>query len=249
LAAAGWDVEVFDDLHVEHEKTQQERRSDRTVHYDTRNNMRVLARYLPTPFAAIYRVDFVQRYEWLAACGGEEHLRAFQRGRLAGDLHGMMERPLYRRSRLSEPAFERFFRWSEIRSRMTDLWQSGANRLLFADLGKNIYPFHLAARQLGLDVVAIADDRFAAPTRDYRGTPILPVAEALQASFDAVVVSNTAAVHAADTAALLTLKTKAPIRCWFGETDSSADRKSNSLRTPSRSDLQPVLAGRASSRS
>ncbi len=216
LAAAGWDVEVFDDLHVEHEKSQQERRSDRTVHYDTRNNLRVLARYLPSPFAAIYRVDCVQRYEWLAAREGEAHLRAFYRGRLTGDLHGMMERPLYHRNRLSEPAFERFFRWSDIRMRMTKLWQSGVNRLLFADLGKNIYPFHLAARQLGLDVVAIADDRFAATGRCYRGTPILTVTEALQTTFDAVLVSNTAAVHASETAALLTLKTKAPIHCWFG---------------------------------
>ncbi len=217
LAAAGWDVEVFDELHVEHEKTPQERRSDRTVQFDTRNNLRVLARYLPSPFSAIYRVDAIQRYEWLAARDGEEHLRAFSRGRLAGDLHGMMERPLYHRCRLSDPAFERFFRWLEIRSHMTEVWQGGANRLLFAGLGKNIYPFHLAARQLGLDVVAIADDRFAAPRRDYRGTQILPVAEALQTAFDAIIVSNTAPVHAAETAALLTLKTTAPIHCWYGD--------------------------------
>jgi GT2 family glycosyltransferase len=243
LAAAGWDVDVFDDLQVEHEKTPQERCGDRTVHYDTRNNLRVVARYLPSPFAAIYRVDCVQRYEWLAAREGEEHLRAFHRGRLAGDLHGVVERRLYHRNRLSEPAFERFFRWSEIRNRMTELWQGGANRLLFADLGKNIYPFHLAARQLGLDVVAIADDRFAAPGRDYRGTPILPVAEALNCAYDAVVVSNTGAVHAADTAALLTLKTKAPIHCWFGECQSQSESSFIQPKSPHMADHKKELAG------
>lgn len=231
LAVAGWDVEVYDDLHVEHEKTPQQRQSDRTVHYDTRNNLRVLARYLPSPYAAIYRVDCIQRYQWLAARESPEHVRAFWRGRRAGDLHAMVERPLYHRSRLSEPAFERFFRWSDIRTRMTELWQAGANRLLFADLGKNIYPFHLAARQLGLHVVAIADDRFAAPLRDYRGTPILPVGDALQTAFDAIVVSNTSAVHAARTSALLTLKTGSPIHCWFGEGGAASDDGATKIKS------------------
>jgi hypothetical protein len=202
-----------------------------------------MARYLPSPFAAIYRVDCVQRYEWLAAKEGEDHLRAFYRGRLAGDLHGVVERRLYHRNRLSEPAFERFFRWSEIRNRMTEIWQGGANRVLFADLGKNVYPYHLAARQLGLEVVAIADDRFAAPGRDYRGTPILPVAEALEGAFDAVVVSNTAAVHAADTAALLTLKTTAPIHCWFGESQSKSESAMNMSRSLNIADHRTELAG------
>lgn len=220
LAVSGWDIEVYDDLHVDHEETAEECRSEQTLHYDTRNNLRVLARYLPSPYAAIYRVDCIQRYEWLAAREGEAHLRSFCRGRRAGDLHGIVERPLYHRSRLSEPAFERFFRWADIRTRMTELWQSGANRLLFADLGKNIYPYHLAARQLGMHVVAIADDRFSSPGRDYRGTPVLTVSNALQTAFDAVVVSNTSPVDAARTTALMTLKTRIPIHCWFGEKDS-----------------------------
>ena len=46
LVAGGWRIEVFDDLHVEHRKTLQARRSERTAYYDTRNNLRVVARYL-----------------------------------------------------------------------------------------------------------------------------------------------------------------------------------------------------------
>lgn len=242
LAAAGWDVAVFDDLHVEHEKTVHQRRSDRTVYFDTRNNLRVLARYLPSPYGAIYRIDAIQRYEWLAAIEGEEHLRAFGKGRLAGDLHGVMERPIYRRCRLSIPAFERFYCWSEIRSRMTELWQSGANRVLFADFGKNIYPFHLAARQLGLEVVAIADDRFAAPGRDYRGTPILRVPDALNLAFDAIVISNTAPAHARTTASSLTLKTETPIYCWFGDNEFANSSPAGLPRAAAYSNLQSGLA-------
>jgi len=242
LADAGWDVEVFDDLQVEHGKADIAGRSDRKVYYEARNHLRVLARYLPSPYAALYRLDCVQRNEWLAAREGENHLRAYHRGRLAGDLHGVVERRTYHRNRLTEPAFERFFRWSEIRWRMTELWQAGANRLLFADLGKNIYPFHLAARQLGLDVVAIADDQFAAAGRDYRGTPILPVAEALKLAFDAVVISNTGPVHAAHTAACVSLKTSSPIHCWFGDRKSSDSTRTLEIpRSKGHSQGHPLL--------
>jgi hypothetical protein len=185
------------------------------VHFDARNQLRVLARYLPSPFAAIYRIDTIQRGEWQAAREGDSYLRAFTKGRLAGDLHGMMERPLYHRNRLTLPAFERFFQWSRIRTKMTELWQSGANKLLFANFGKNIYPFHLAARQLGLEVVAIADDSFAAPGRDYRGTPILRVSEALEAYADAVVVSTTNRYDAQETALSLARVAKTPLHSWF----------------------------------
>jgi GT2 family glycosyltransferase len=242
LAVAGWDVEVCDDLQAVRETTEQDQPDHQTFHYDVRNNLRVLARYLPSPYAALYRVDCIQRYEWLATLEGESHLQAFGRGRRAGELHAMVERPMYHRSRLSEPAFERFFRWSEIRTRMTELWQSGANRLLFADLGTNIYPFHLAARQLGLHVVAIADDRFAAPGRDYRGTPVLPVAGALQTAFDAVVVTNAASYQATRTAALLTLKTRIPIHCWLGE-DNPSELLSNPFSLVDR--LKPAWAGKS----
>lgn len=216
LADAGWDVGVFENLVVQHDRLEHASRPERRAYYFTRNHLRVLARWHPSPYAAIYRVDFLQMEEWRAARSGEECLRAFSRGRLAGDLRGMVERRTYHRNRLSEPAFERFYRWSEIRWKMTELWQSGANRLLFANLGRNIYPFHLAARQLGMDVVAIADDEFALPGRDYRGSPIVTTDDALKMNFDSIVVTTTGPEQAAETAALLTLKTKTPIHCWFG---------------------------------
>ena len=236
LVSAGWDVKVFPDLHVEHQGANQPP-SESTLYYDARNSLRVLARYLPSPFASIYRIDFLQRHGWLAQTGGESHLQAFSKGRRAGDLRSILERPLYQRNRLSEAAFERFFRWSQIRTLMTQLWQAGVNRILLAPLGENTFPFHVAARNLGLQIVAIADDRFAAPNRDYRGTPILTVARAVQTLFDAVVISTTCPREADDAAALLALKTSMPVNCWFAE---SSDPKAPAACA----DALSVLGGR-----
>jgi len=61
LAMAGWDLEIFDDLHVEHQQTTERRPVDQHLYNSSRNHLRVLARYLPSPFAAICRVDCIQR--------------------------------------------------------------------------------------------------------------------------------------------------------------------------------------------
>ena len=72
LAATGWRVRVFDDLHVHHEKTTQSRQSDRTTYLDVRNNLRVVARHLPPPYYRFYRHDLLARYKWLAMHFGHE---------------------------------------------------------------------------------------------------------------------------------------------------------------------------------
>jgi GT2 family glycosyltransferase len=236
LAGAGWTVEVFDDLHVEHLKTEHARRSERTTFYDIRNNLRVIARYLPAPYARIYHEDCVERYSWLAEREGDAHHRAFRRGRRAGLARSAWERIAYRRRRLSPRMFERFFGWTWIQQRMAALAGDGVRRVAFADLGKNIYPFHAAARELGITVTAIADDRFAAADRSYRGTPILPVEAALDTNPDAVVVSNAAPVHAARTAALLALKTRIPVHCWFSAACETAARETDLFTRPPPSD-------------
>src|SRR3990172_601948 len=98
LVNAGWKVEVFDDLYVEHLKTEHARRSERTTFYDVRNNLRVIARYLPTPQGRVYREDCLQRYEWLAWRDGQE--RAYNRGVRAGRRRSFLERWTYHRRRL-----------------------------------------------------------------------------------------------------------------------------------------------------
>lgn len=215
LAARGWEVAVFDDLHVEHLKSPQARRSDRTTYYDIRNNLRVLGRHLRGEAARIYREDWEQRYAWLAERDG--HGRAYSRGRRDGRRQALWERLWYRGPRLSARAFERFFVWDAVRARLAALAESGVRRVLFADLGKNIYPFLRGARLARIEVTAVADDRFAEGGRTYRGVPVVSEQEAARMAFDAVVVSNCAAVFASRTAERFRAMGPWPVHAWFAE--------------------------------
>ena len=229
LASAGGRVEVFDDLQVDHLKTTHARKNARITFFDIRNNLRVVSRYLPDPHYLIYRQDWRQRYRWLAEHDGQG--RAYRRGLRAGLIKGARERWTYRKWRLNADTLERFFAWDSIASRLIELGRAGTRRVLFADLGKNVYPFHAGARAAGIEVTAIADDRFAAPGRCYRGTPILPVKEALSLPAEAVVVSNTSWVHAVPTRTRLRALTDLPVHDWFGR-PAHADSPKNLAGTP-----------------
>ncbi len=220
LAAAGWKTAVFDDLHVVHMKTEQARKSQRTTFYDVRNNLRVAARFLPTPYYDIYKQDWSQRYGWLAMMNG--HAAAHQRGVQAGHLLATRERAAYRGRRLSVKSFERYFRWSYTHERFRQLAQEGVSRVMLADVGKNIYAFYQAARRHCVQIVAIADDRFHLPGRRYRGLDILPVAQALAMDVDRVIVTQTASPLALASARRLEPLTMAPVACWFGDVDETA---------------------------
>jgi hypothetical protein len=241
LVNAGWEVGVFDDLHVEHLKTEHARRSERTTFYDTRNNLRVIARYLPAPYNRLYGEDGLQRYAWLAQRDG--HDRAFARGARAGRRRAILERWFYRQQRLSPEAFERFYRWTFIRQRMVELARGGVRRIVLADLGKNILPFHRAASEAGIEIAAIGDDRFAAPRRFSRGVPVLPMEGALARPHDAVVVSNTGPVHAARTERLLLARNVGPVHSWFNAKEHAGVGEFGS--SPPASDSDDIPAGRS----
>lgn len=232
LAGAGGGVEVFDDLHVDHLKTTQARKNARTTFFDIRNNLRVVSRYLPDPHYLIYRQDWRQRYGWLARCNGNSW--AYRRGLGVGLARGAYERWTRRKWRLSPDTLERFFCWRSIRARLMDLRRQGVQRVLLADLGKNVYPYHAGARAAGIEVLALADDRFAAPGRCYRGTRILPVTKALTLPAEVVVVSNTSWVHAVPTRERLRLLTDLPVHDWFGR-PANADSPENPAETPASS--------------
>ncbi len=219
LVAAGWKVEVFGDVHVDHLKTNHARRGERTTFLDVRNNLRVIARYLPAPAHAIYRADCVQRYDWLSH--GQGHEAAFGRGVKAGRRRGWLERGRFRRWRMSPSVFERFFRWEEIARRMGEVAGCGVRRIVLADFGKNIYPFVQAADAVGLTVAAVGDDRFAGAGRGYRGIPVTTLETALGMAHEAVVVSNTGPVHATRTLERLRGLTASPIHAWFVEPHSA----------------------------
>lgn len=227
LINAAWHVETFADLHVDHLKTPRARLSARTTYCDTRNNLLIVERYLNEPSRRVYREDWLRRYYWLAL--GSGHRIAFARARIAASLMGPGTRRRYADRRLRPAAFERLFRWRDVRSRMTALRRDGVTDLVLADLGKNIFAFYRAARDCGLSIRAVADDRFAAVARRYRGIPIVPTPEIPAFKPDAVVVSNTAPVHAAATRLRLEASRSVPVYDWFGA--SSAPRRPDFLST------------------
>jgi GT2 family glycosyltransferase len=242
LVASGWNVRRFADLHVDHLKTAQARQSPRTVFHDTRNNLRVVARYLPQPYAAIYRQDWQTRYGWLAERAGQ--VDAYQKGRRAGRRLGLSERRRFRRHRLDVSALEGFFRLGEIRTYFYELAQAGMRYVVLADLGKNIFAYYYGARCAGLEILAIADDRFARQGRRYRGVPIVPCMDALSLPADAIVVSNTSYVHAAETKRRLTPATRVPVLDWFAFA-GTAEVAGSPLAAPQRSPDSGAVAATA----
>ncbi|MCP4245715.1 MAG: glycosyltransferase [bacterium] len=213
LINAGWKVQTFADLHVEHLKTPRARRSGRTVFYDTRNNLILADRYLPEPYRTEYRQDWLQRYAWLAA--GDRRFAALTCGAVAGTWRGLWDRAAYTQRRLNGPAFEALFRMQFVGDHMQRVKDAGATRIALADLGKNVLAFYRAAEATGLTVTAIGDDRFAATGRRYRGLPVVTVEDALRTCPEAVVVANTSPVHAAATRRRLAARFHGPVHCWF----------------------------------
>lgn len=213
LVNAGWGVETFDDLRVEHLKTATGRRGTRPVYYDTRNNLLVAARYLPDALYRDIRRDWMQRYRWMSQ--RERRVVTHLRASLVGRLKALRDRRRYADHRLNDAAVETLFRFGEIQRAFEALKAEGVERVVLADLGKNILAFHRGAARAGVCVAAIGDDRFAAPGRCYRTTPVLPIRAALSLPHDAVVVSNTSPVHAAATNRRLRGISDRPVYAWF----------------------------------
>lgn len=213
LLRSGWQVETFADLQVDHLKSPQARQSERISYYDIRNNLLIARRYLPDEAARIYAADWTLRYRWLAERSG--HVAAFERGLRAGRWRALTDGLRRARTPLSDEAFESAFSWRRVQREMGRLASLGVRRIVLAEWGKNAYAFVRGAARAGLTVTAIADDRFAAPRREYRGIPMLHTAEALRMRHDAVIVSNTSYVHAERRSADLRSIANAPVHCWF----------------------------------
>jgi hypothetical protein len=101
---------------------------------------------------------------------------------------------------------------------MQNLVSDGVRTIVLADLGKNIFAYHRAAKDAGVKVLAIGDDRFCAASREYRGIPVVPLDDALHAEADAVVVANSSAVHGAYTHDQVVRRVQCPVYHWFSST-------------------------------
>jgi GT2 family glycosyltransferase len=236
LMQAGWSVRNFDDLHVLHLKSPVARQRGRTIRLDVRNNYVLASRYFPGEWRRALRSDWMRRYRLMAAASGRS-LHYW-----AGRSEGMWRSVWGRRSTISVDVFERFARPNEILNRLRVAQQRHQiRRALFLDYGKNILPYWLAARELEIEVVAVADDRLANSGAKYHGVPVVTDAVGRSMEFDAAVVSNCSPVRAQERIAAWRMIERRPVVDPFdpavatGEAATSADQAaSQSRRTAAR---------------
>lgn len=193
LSAAGRRCEVFHDLPALHRKSALARSGRRTIYLDARNNIALVRRWAPREWALDLAADYASRYLALGrarGCAGEA-MRGVKEGRAA--------RWLGAGKPLTNAVFDELFGVSRIAREMARLRDEGVRRVLFAPLGKNTLVYWRGARAAGIEVVAIADDRFhGAGLLSYRGAPVLRVDDALSLAYDAVVIANSAPIFAAE---------------------------------------------------
>ena len=236
LLNAGFSIQRFWDLPLTHLKAPNARIGQRTTRLDVRNNLYLLARYIPDPLCHQLAADWLARYFLMAqqrdAAGGGApahpefgtHKQAFMTGAAQGLAQWSSQRGRGAQ-RLSSPALERIFKFQEIRDRLNRAASRlGAQRIIFAECGKNLLAFHRAAQQIGLDVLAVADDHLGGNARDvreYRGIPLLTW-KALQdmgLNADMVVLTNISPVHAPARAAALRRLLPLPVVDLFSRQD------------------------------
>jgi glycosyltransferase involved in cell wall biosynthesis len=209
LVAAGWSVQRFWDMPLLHLKAPGARIGQRITQLDVRNNLWLLARYVPEPWCTELAADWLARYWRMALqrdeAGGGEHRAAYLRGAASGLSQWRTQRGSGELL-LPTEALERIFRFEAIRQRLARAKEAGEwKRIAFGDWGKNLLAYYRAACELDLEVAAVVDGNLAGDTEaaesapvEYRGVPVIDTASFLrmQEPVDAVVVTAMARVHA-----------------------------------------------------
>ena len=245
LIQAGFTLRRFADMPLIHLKTPGARVGARTTRLDIRNNLYLLAKYVPEPLCHQLAADWLDRYFRMAirrdrespACADSHAVpqqpQSHKRAYLAGAAEGLARwtaRCDQGRHLLSAAAVETIFKPALIRERLAGAARThSARRLLFADYGKNLFPYFHAAKALGLPVTAVVDDHLAGVgSGNYRGIPLCTWAEARDAGYMAgahpplVVISNLSPVHAERRAAALRRVLPLPVVNLFARPATSA---------------------------
>lgn len=209
ILAAGGRVKRFSDLPLVHLKTPGARIATRTTRMDVRNNLYLLAKYIPAPLCFTLASDWLTRYFFMAQnrdaqAPATESRGAHRAAYIKGAAEGMAQwthRRANGRHLLAAEVIERIFKFGATAERLRHAHtRLGFQRVIFADLGKNVSAYLAGAEALSLDVLAIADDHLSAPPgteeRRFRGIPVMPWSRASTMPFDAVIVSNLSPVHA-----------------------------------------------------
>jgi hypothetical protein len=136
----------------------------------------------------------MRRYYVIASAKG--HTKAYLKGLVQGVMRTIRANG---RHPIGNATFESFTKLSQIELKLREAQREyRLERVVFIDLGKNVLPYWLAAEKLGIEIVAIADQRLAETNKRYRGIDIVEDRAALAMEFDAAIVSNLSPVHSAN---------------------------------------------------
>ena len=210
---AGWAIERFEDIVFRHDKHPGGRPGALTARMDLRNNLIIAERYLPRAIRRVYRRDWAQRYGAIAR--SNSHRRAAQRAR--AEAVGWALRESFAGRQTISPATVEVVFELERQAMRIEAWakQHGVQRVVIADYAKNLYATWRGCREAGLTVQAIADDGPAYRGLNYRGTPILPLAEAVNLRPDGIVIANINPAQIDDRAAKVSDHFPGPVeRLW-----------------------------------
>ena len=231
LLQAGFSIQRFWDMPLLHLKAPGARIGTRTTRLDIRNNLWLIARYIPEPLCSQLAADWLARYWRMALSrddpGTSSHKAAFLRGAAEGLLHWPAQRAAS--TTLLDPAtLEHIFKFQKIHARLARAKdQFGLQRIAFGDWGKNLLPYYQAAISLELQIIAVVDDLVAKNSDlfpkirpEYRGIPIIHESNLkdLQQTPDAIIVTAMSPVHATRRAAALRRTLKVPVIDLFSPT-------------------------------
>ena len=187
---AAYHVHRFEDLCYRHNKKPSPSRASRDVaSLDLKHNLILAARYLPDSMVDSYWSDFAWRYGAILTNAGY----AADVERVTEDAQRIArDAELLRRQELSEHAFEAVFEHRrQFRAVSRFASQKRLNRVVIADVSKNLLATYLACQLAGVEVTAVVDDRPAFAGGTYRDVPVISRRELSRSGIDGVVLSNT----------------------------------------------------------
>ncbi len=185
----GYRIDRFEDVVYRHDKVAGNRDAGEIHRMDMRNNLIVLARYLPSPLHNEYRHDWVQRYHLIARHAGHEHAALLGRSQARG---WRLRERLAGRPLLVERAVESIFEL-ERQAEAIARWAQhlAIRRVIIADFSKNLFATYRACRLAGLSISSIADNNPAFIGQRYRSIPIEADASSQHHRCDGVILSTT----------------------------------------------------------
>jgi hypothetical protein len=188
IMAAGYRVQWYGDVAVEHRKAEGNRRLGRILYYLVRNNLWLWPRFFPLGPALGECRRLTARY---LMAGRKEGALGWC---LAGLAAGAARLPLALAGRrLLDPGLVAQIRGDEfLLTKMRQLAdKKGARRIGLLGFTRDAPRFWRAARRAGLEVEGVYDQLLSAYRKRFRGAPVRPLAELGGSRADVLVTAST----------------------------------------------------------